>query len=116
MIAPVQKKQLDERVKLFLLEVQSALQNHHVKEEQYPVRSMTGMALVGMLVKEEFLPEDLISPWTGQSYLRGSPEDDWLRCRFDESGDSYELITFLPGTEKIHYQLDSSENQSLEGK
>ncbi len=111
---PVQRKQLDGRVKVFLLEVQTALQGYHVKEELYPEKPMTGRQLIILLVREKFLPGDLENPWAQKPYSVTRQEDDWLKYRTDELAETYELIALLPGTEEVHFRLDSLENHSLE--
>ncbi len=106
----IRQRELDRRVKAFMLEVQAGLQKYHVAEEQYPAKAMTGRELIALLVKGGFLSDDLENPWT-QSPLW---EVDWLKYRTDDLAEVYELITFLPGTDEVHYRLDSIENHSLE--
>ncbi len=111
---PIEQSRLDGRVKMFLLEVQTALQGYHVKEELYPEKPMPGRQLIALLVKEGFLKAYPENPWTQKPYSTTNQGKDWLRYRTDESAEIYELITFFPETDEVHFRLDSIENHSLE--
>ncbi len=110
---PLTEKRTERRVRATLLAVQEGLQRYHVKEERYPKKRMSGHELVTYLTATGFLDPALTNPWTGGAYLDPA-EKDWLEYRTNSLADTYELVVSFPGSEKVQFRLDSTENQSLE--
>ena len=110
------EKRLDRQVRSTLLEVQEALQNYHVDEELYPVRTpMTGAELIILLQDSGHLEKPPYNPWTGSLYSAGeSPSTDRIRYRTDQNAETYVLEALHLDSEEPHHVLDSTEHQSLE--
>lgn len=113
LLPPLEQKRLEKRIRVTLLEVQTALQEYHVEEELYPRKMMTGSELVSLLAENDFLEKDVLNPWTKDVYSK-SEGRDYLSYKTDSLAETYELIVYYPGTEKEQFRLDSTENQSLE--
>ncbi len=111
---PVQQKQLNRRVKTLLLDVQEGLQKYHVEEEVYPKEMMSGRELIPFLAEGGFLDEKVLNPWVEDLYVNTGEVDDWLRYRTDQLAETYELKALVPGSDGVHFRLDSVENHSLE--
>ena len=110
------EKRLDRQVRTTLLEVQEALQNYHVEEELYPIKTpMTGAELIIILKDSGHLDAPPRNPWTGTPY---SPDDDpatdRIRYRTDENAETYVLEALRPYSTEAHHVLDSTEHPSLE--
>lgn len=110
------EKRLDRQVRTTLLEVQEALQNYHVDEELYPIKTpMTGAELITVLKGSGHLADPPRNPWTGAPY---SPDDDAafdrIRYRTDENAETYILEALRPDSDEPHHVLDSTEHPSLE--
>lgn len=110
------EKRLDRQVRSTLLEVQEALQNYHVDEELYPIKTpLTGAELIAVLETSGHLTTTPQNPWTGAAY---SPDDgpaaDRIRYRTDENAETYVLEALRPDSDEPHHVLDSTEHPSLE--
>ncbi len=110
------EKRLDRQVRATLLEVQQALQNYHVEEELYPVRTpMTGAELIKLLQETGHLSSPPFNPWTGAAYSSDDDRDsDRIRYRTDELAETYTLEALRPDSDEPHHTLDSTEHPSLE--
>ncbi len=112
------EKRLDRQVRATLLEIQTALQNYHVAEELYPVRTpMTGAELIKLLQETGHLSSPPRNPWTGAPYSTDddrSSDVDRIRYRTDELAETYTLEALRPDSDDPHYTLDSTEHPSLE--
>ena len=110
------EKRLDRQVRTTLLEVQEALQNYHVEEELYPIRTpMTGAELIILLQNAGHLDSPPRNPWTGVPYSPDEPPTtDRIRYRTDENAETYVLEALRPYSDEPHHVLDSTEHPSLE--
>jgi hypothetical protein len=110
------EKRLDRRVRSTLLEVQEALQNYHVDEELYPIKTpMTGAELIIVLQESGHLDSPPRNPWTGAPYSPDeAPTNDRIRYRTDENAETYTLEALRPDSDESHHVLDSTEHPSLE--
>ncbi|NNE93917.1 MAG: hypothetical protein HKN23_19885 [Verrucomicrobiales bacterium] len=108
------ERRLDSEVKQLLLEVQTALQNYHVKEELYPKSKMSGAGLINLLVETGHLDSPPQNPWTRQIYQVPDDPNDYLEYETDEFAETYTLIARRTGSDDVHHILDSTEHHSLE--
>lgn len=113
----VAETRLRAQVKTCLLEVQRALQDYHVAEENYPRKTpLTGADLIGLLLEAGHLKAPPRNPWTGEAYRPDgeTAASDRLRYGTDELAETYSLTALAPGNESVFLQLDSTEHPALE--
>lgn len=117
-IRPVREFRFREQSRTTLLEIQRALQDYHVSEEFYPKRTpMSGAEIVEFLIETGHLESPPLNPWSGEPYRAGDlTQPDGIRYHTDELAETYALEARgrdLSG-DRIEWQLDSTEHQSLE--
>lgn len=110
-----QKIRHEHQVREAFLEIQRALQDYHVAEENYPKDyPLTGAQLIRLLIDTGHLREPPRNPWTGRPYQIDGAGEDHFTYRSDELAETYELQAVDPVSGEPWLTLDSTEHQSLE--
>lgn len=104
----------EKAIREMLLEVQSALQDYHVEQEQYiPRLELTGTEVITVLSDFDSLKKLPLNPWSGETWRLDGEEPDHLIYQTDPSFETYALRALHPKTGKVVLEIDSESNPSL---